>query len=216
MDSYGKKCNSKFLLHYGFTIESNREQNKKCQNEVSIIFDLEQYPLLERRIRLIHPSLHCRVTMNAEDPGTVDAFGWARVAVATALELSKFENPNTSYYRALNASNEMQAIRLVADICKHRLSQYPTSIADDNEKLCCEGEGKLEPFCNQRSAIIAVRGEKEIFQFYISLADYVEKIIYEPQKRRKERILKYVNSNSNIDISRFICTIHEQLLSCGH
>lgn len=24
-DSYGKKCNSKFLLHYGFTIESNRE-----------------------------------------------------------------------------------------------------------------------------------------------------------------------------------------------
>ena len=36
MDSYGKKCNSKFLMHYGFTIEVNREEDGRCQNELHV------------------------------------------------------------------------------------------------------------------------------------------------------------------------------------
>tara|TARA_B100000795_G_scaffold147192_2_gene110310 strand:- start:22 stop:1269 length:1248 start_codon:yes stop_codon:yes gene_type:complete len=41
MDSYGKKCNSKFLMHYGFAIEKNREEDGKCQNEMPLVFMLE-------------------------------------------------------------------------------------------------------------------------------------------------------------------------------
>ena len=41
MDSYGKKCNSKFLMHYGFAIENNREEDGKCQNEMPLVFMLE-------------------------------------------------------------------------------------------------------------------------------------------------------------------------------
>jgi hypothetical protein len=33
-DSYGKKCNSRFLLNYGFAVEENTEPNGECQNEV--------------------------------------------------------------------------------------------------------------------------------------------------------------------------------------
>ena len=36
MDSYGKKCNSRFLLHYGFAVEVNREEDGKCQNEIMV------------------------------------------------------------------------------------------------------------------------------------------------------------------------------------
>lgn len=36
MDSYGKKCNSKFFLHYGFAVEVNREEDGKCQNEITL------------------------------------------------------------------------------------------------------------------------------------------------------------------------------------
>eukprot|EP00924_Labyrinthula_sp_SR-Ha-C_P009023 maker-scaffold_2-snap-gene-10.0-mRNA-1 protein AED:0.00 eAED:0.00 QI:192/1/1/1/1/1/2/98/596 len=36
MDSYGKKCNSKFFLHYGFAVEKNREEDGRCQNELSM------------------------------------------------------------------------------------------------------------------------------------------------------------------------------------
>ena len=41
MDSYGKKCNSKFLMHYGFAIEKNREEDGKCMNEMPLVFTLE-------------------------------------------------------------------------------------------------------------------------------------------------------------------------------
>lgn len=33
-DSYGQKCNHRFLLNYGFAIENNQEANGFCPNEV--------------------------------------------------------------------------------------------------------------------------------------------------------------------------------------
>jgi len=33
-DSYGQKCNHRFLLNYGFAVENNREQDDFCPNEV--------------------------------------------------------------------------------------------------------------------------------------------------------------------------------------
>jgi hypothetical protein len=41
MDSYGKKCNSRFLLHYGFAIEENVEEDGSCPNEVPIRLKLD-------------------------------------------------------------------------------------------------------------------------------------------------------------------------------
>lgn len=33
-DSYGKKCNSRFLINYGFAVENNRDPDGQCHNEV--------------------------------------------------------------------------------------------------------------------------------------------------------------------------------------
>ena len=34
LDSYGQKCNHRFLLNYGFAVEDNRELDGFCPNEV--------------------------------------------------------------------------------------------------------------------------------------------------------------------------------------
>lgn len=34
-DSYGQKCNHRFLLNYGFSIENNKEDDGFCPNEVT-------------------------------------------------------------------------------------------------------------------------------------------------------------------------------------
>jgi hypothetical protein len=48
MDSYGRKDNSRFLLHYGFAVEVNREEDGRCQNEVALTLKVsggrEHYP----------------------------------------------------------------------------------------------------------------------------------------------------------------------------
>ena len=98
-------------LHYGFTIEDNREADGKCQNEVCVKLALLSGPDPHRNLRqnFVHPTLITRVSMNAEDSGalltvsalvcicpvrkccvptgTVDALLFARVAVATKEEL---------------------------------------------------------------------------------------------------------------------------------
>ena len=33
-DSYGKKCNSRFLLNYGFAVADNRDADGRCHNEL--------------------------------------------------------------------------------------------------------------------------------------------------------------------------------------
>eukprot|EP00560_Eucampia_antarctica_P000642 CAMPEP_0197835956 /NCGR_PEP_ID=MMETSP1437-20131217/27483_1 /TAXON_ID=49252 ORGANISM="Eucampia antarctica, Strain CCMP1452" /NCGR_SAMPLE_ID=MMETSP1437 /ASSEMBLY_ACC=CAM_ASM_001096 /LENGTH=671 /DNA_ID=CAMNT_0043441771 /DNA_START=90 /DNA_END=2105 /DNA_ORIENTATION=- len=41
-DSYGQKCNHRFLLNYGFAVEDNREVDGFCPNEVSIELEVAQ------------------------------------------------------------------------------------------------------------------------------------------------------------------------------
>ncbi|GMI41712.1 hypothetical protein TrCOL_g4538 [Triparma columacea] len=41
-DSYGQKCNHRFLLNYGFAVEMNVEQDGFCPNEVPVVITLEQ------------------------------------------------------------------------------------------------------------------------------------------------------------------------------
>ena len=76
-------------MHYGFTIEDNREADGKCQNEVCIKLALlpGPDPLRKLRLKFVHPNLITRIGMNPEDSGTVDALLFCRVAVATEDEL---------------------------------------------------------------------------------------------------------------------------------
>ena len=41
-DSYGQKCNHRFLLNYGFAVERNVEQDGFCPNEVPVVVALEE------------------------------------------------------------------------------------------------------------------------------------------------------------------------------
>ena len=41
-DSYGQKCNHRFLLNYGFAVEDNREIDGFCPNEVPLELELPQ------------------------------------------------------------------------------------------------------------------------------------------------------------------------------
>ena len=39
-DSYGRKCNHRFLLNYGFSVENNVEIDGFCPNEVNYLFSI--------------------------------------------------------------------------------------------------------------------------------------------------------------------------------
>ena len=165
-DSYGKKCNSKFLLHYGFTIESNREADGICQNELQLNFELSpDDPLFTAKRAFINARMQFSVTMNAPDDSTMECLNYLRVREATQEELagirSRFKRRGP-----LSVENEIRTFRALAQAAEAQLARYPTTLEEDDEML---ENGGLDPFSNRRHAVIVIRGEKEICHFFIRL-----------------------------------------------
>jgi histone-lysine N-methyltransferase SETD3 len=231
-DSYGKKCNSKFLLHYGFTIESNREADGICQNELQLSFNLSaDDPLFSLRRTFINASQQFSVTMNASDDGTSQCLNYLRVKYATSDDLRR---AGTRFKRRgpISLQSEVASFEALADAAQAQLEMYPTTIEDDDRMLC---EGHLDPFSNRRHAVIIIRGEKEMCHFFIDLARVMKSLLLPLNLDKSEDIGKdgvdlmganvdqravrtakvAANFAGNSDIDRFVRDIHRHLLSLG-
>ena len=53
-DSYGKKCNHRFLLNYGFSLENNIEEDGSCPNEIAWIFEVDAARRCPRASLFVH------------------------------------------------------------------------------------------------------------------------------------------------------------------
>lgn len=179
MDSYGKKCNSKFLMHYGFTVESNREEDGRCMNERSITVALrpaEDDPIRSARLRFLARAQRTfTVTMTFDEKPTSEMLSYLRVAACSEAQLAELSDGGRSGYnlnsypvRPLTIESELAALDILADACAAELAQYPTTLAEDEDMLA---NGDLTPFCDRRHALIVVMGEKEILSFFIALRD---------------------------------------------
>eukprot|EP00940_MAST-03C_sp_MAST-3C-sp2_P001998 g1998.t1 len=209
MDSYGKKCNSKFLLHYGFTIECNREADGTCQNEVEIT--LSQDPsssAYERRCYFASKSRRFRITMNYEDRGTADALGFMRVAVATETELQSISHG--LHHDVISLRNECDALRMLAQFAARKLAKYPTTLSEDERKL---SELDMDPFGNTKHTLIVLRGEKQILHFYDRVATEFASIAALPRAARASLVRARHKNRS--DLSRFITSIDAALTRRG-
>jgi SET domain/Rubisco LSMT substrate-binding len=71
LDSYGQKCNHRFLLNYGFAIEDNREIDGFCPNEVPIeLFVSPHDPIFDEKIDfwIKGGTVLCNVTTASTNP----------------------------------------------------------------------------------------------------------------------------------------------------
>ena len=147
MDPYGKKCNSKFLLHYGFAIECNREEDGKCQNEVLLTLrlpgaEVDGEELHARKLNFVGASRaqrSFRVSMNHDDRQTAEALSYVRICAANDDDLDDIfgkvsPRRNASNVSFINARNERAALELLAAHCEWRLKAYPKTM-EENMRL---------------------------------------------------------------------------------
>tara|TARA_B110000208_G_C11754820_1_gene424804 strand:+ start:1343 stop:1855 length:513 start_codon:yes stop_codon:yes gene_type:complete len=97
---------------------------------------------------------------------------YARTAAATPEEIAQMQPGRAG--RIMSLANEARMIDFIANAMRTQLARYPSTIEEDDARLASEG---LEPFCNERNAIIVVRGEKEICLFWIQIADLIRPIL---------------------------------------
>lgn len=200
-DSYGKKCNSRFFLNYGFIVENNDG------NEVPIkIFYPESDDKKEMKKEMINDASEFkkfRVTDNFNENIMHEFMSWlrfvefdenitllidyqARAATQNQIQDSDsddgIDDPNKGFKAKdlppLSVRNEQKVLLRMKLEATKLLKNYPTSYEEDLDIL----ENNKDLTFNTRNAVLMRSGEKKILKHIIETADIM---------------LKYLNMDQN-------------------
>lgn len=198
LDSYGKKCNSRFLLNYGF-INRNNDANeypfKVLLNEDDELFNTKK--------TLIGASVQTfRLQADLTEQVFEEFLGVMRFAElddkAAIPQLLQDCQDEKSTFKAskvppLNLKNEKKVMQRLRLLAVQGLARYPTSLEQDREIL---KTGLTE---NERNCTLMRVGEKEILTYFLDFSDTVLSLIDLPLKELKKSIKgnkydDYINS----------------------
>lgn len=188
-DSYGKKCNTRFLLNYGFINLNN---------------DANEFPLVVR-LKPSHPFSDAKCKMLKEDCRTFRVQADFQESVMpkfmSFMRFVEFDgNLNVFHLMAdqwvkkgidaedddmtgemaflaekvlgQSVANERKVFESIKQLCEAALQKYPTTLEQDIEAL------KDESLTfNHSNCILFRSGEKEILHFLIDFSDYVLKLL---------------------------------------
>jgi len=199
MDSYGRKCNSRFLLNYGFIVDNNDGNEYALKVSYN-----ESDPYIEQKKQLIqdeHDTRTFKIMGDATEQIFADFLGYIRflelnddfskslpiLMESLGGEDRKLRATNTP---PLTIKNEKATWKRVKSLCLEALDKYHSSLEDD-EELFADETKKLK--LNHRNCMKMRMGEKEILNWYIDLADISLELIDMTAKDIRKRVTsKYV------------------------
>jgi len=132
------------------------------------------------------PARAVRISTFADYDGTVEAFSFLRFVHARGSELLQLPRMDEDFDLAkrpvapLSCANEAAALRHLARLCAAALARYPTSLEQDRAELA---SGRLAYGSNQRNALVLLRGEKEVLQHFVRLAELALPLLDPPAAR---------------------------------
>lgn len=179
-DSYGKKCNSRFFLNYGFIVENNDA------NEVPIKIVLEEDdPLYDVKLKLVgYTSVKTiRVSEDLTEKNMVHFFSYLRFVEFAGNPMTlynyQFQQPpkktedddDENVFQGTNIppmsiENEKKVLAKIQKYAIEQLKRYPTTYEEDLKIL----ETNKEMTWNQRNCVLMRSGEKKV----LSLLDSVD------------------------------------------
>ena len=190
-DSYGKKCNSRFLLNYGFTLENNEDNEYK----LSITLAENSYKYKEKSA-ILKNSITKKFTLrkDLEDTQTALLFSFLRFVC--------FDGDTNLYkdYKAENVlnpismNNEIMMLKKLQESIEFLLRDYDTSLEDDVTLLATK---KSTLSFNEMNCITMRISEKEILRFYSDLAKYCI-ALFSKERTAIEAMMKEENQDKQL------------------
>ena len=151
MDSYGRKSNRKYLLHYGFVMDDNTEPDGTCDDDILI-----EIPDVNSK----------KIYVNK------DNFMDKLMPFLRQMNKNQDESNNTSNTNVISRRNEVASLLSMANIARNMLLQFPKTYSKNVLEL-----KKLKGFSKERNAINFVKKQKELLLFIKKLADDMIPII---------------------------------------
>jgi histone-lysine N-methyltransferase SETD3 len=156
-DTYGKKCNSKYLLFYGFVLPNN-DNNKvtvKLKQNTDDLDDVKNN---------LYTSLTEELDKDLDSYAFRELLKFLRISAATPDELSDKHSKN-DFDKPLNKNNEYKALRNLYLLIEHLERNYVKSYTDLKKRY-----KKTTPFTKNYTATVYILGELDILLFYKNLA----------------------------------------------
>ena len=165
-DSYGIKCNSRFLLNYGFTVENNED------NEFKIILMLnETSPLFKEKMTFLGGKNYSKkfsLVINS-DSKIAPFFSFLRFIL---YNKPNFKDVDTT--KPISIENEIVVFNKLKELMKAYLAKYPTTLEYDIEYL---NKNKKKMDFNEYNCYIIRIGEKRILNYYLNMANDILQLL---------------------------------------
>jgi len=177
-DSYGRKCNSRYFVNYGFVPEKNED------NEAVMYFELKKDdPTKDLKYFISSYSIvnvkRFQIPLQYNDPNNKvrQAFSYVRFLGATQEDLKYFDEHEHSITNVppLNYENEGRVLEIFAAAAKEALEGFTHNLAHDQKLL--EDLDKYPLFSNARNIILMRSGEKTVLEYFINLNEQVGPIL---------------------------------------
>ena len=204
-DSYGRKCNSRFFVNYGFALDDNEDDN-----EAVLAFhpSPQADPFYSTKLKMIPPAF--TLDRDFQVPATYressdrerktkEMFAFLRFVVAVDSELMTMgdgERVKVEDVEPVSVRNEREVLRMVRASAEAALRAFDTTLEEDEELL---RSGAYERFSNERNIVVMRRGEKQVLRWYVRLADTCTELLGRQWKDVKKQTAKSFQSTAPID-----------------
>merc|ERR1712176_124114 len=192
-DSYGRKCNSRFFVNYGFSLEKNPD------NEARLEFSFQKtYPQFNMKAMMLGECVddddgitrEFQIPKNYKEKKVKALFSFLRLMNAQEKEMLMLsEDTNLEDIPPISVKNEQLSLLALSKAAKASLELFDTTLEHDNALLA---DGENYPFMsNKRNIVLMRRGEKEVLHFYKDLAKECVKLLRMQWKDLKKIASKY-------------------------
>ncbi len=176
-DSYGAKCNSRFLVSYGFCLPDNPD------NHAALFLPPPRHdPRVDLLARLLwrHPIGSVRrleVTSRYRDPATRRLFSYLRLACASDDEytaIAAHGRLQRGEIGPISARNERAALDALAAAAALALRRFPTTLEEDAHRLAQPDLPR-----RARTALLMCQGEKRVLAALLALTREATSYLHE-------------------------------------
>jgi histone-lysine N-methyltransferase SETD3 len=199
-DSYGRKCNSRYFVNYGFSLEENED------NQTAMFFQLPKPPAeavqaeaMSYQLKAKLVGSHVRrfqIPFEHKERVTRKCVSFLRVCHASLDELVPLTKLDSlEKIDPVGPANEARVMHVIAEQAAKVLAGFPTSLEEDNRLL---NSPDSKQTMNERFCTLMRRGEKEVLTAYIDLDQTLQEVKDMDVRQLKKYLVNKVNNRGTM------------------
>lgn len=208
-DSYGRKCNSRFFVNYGFSLENNLDN--EALMVLSLLPTFSNYKL--KRMMLGGSKSDeggvfrgFQIPMNYRETKVKECFSFLRVMHAHGKEMKILSDRKAVYVPPLSIRNEQLSLLALSKAAEVSLGKFDHTLEHDNTLLA--DEKNYRRLSNKRNIVLMRRGEKEVLTFHFNLAKICIPLLQMERNDLKKEIDSKYRALGDIDpLSNYINSV---------